>query len=61
MAWPEARETIDIWSVGCILGEFLSPTGKPLFAGLDNSEQLFEIFKILGTPPIEGILNNNIF
>jgi serine/threonine protein kinase len=58
MAWSNARETIDIWSVGCILGEFISG-GKPLFAALDNGEQLFEIFKVCGTPEFEDLRGSN--
>ncbi|CAG2102913.1 unnamed protein product [Medioppia subpectinata] len=39
---------IDIWSVGCIFGEFL--TMKPLFPGKSEIDQLNAIFKDLGTP-----------
>ncbi|KAH0785577.1 cyclin-dependent kinase 3 [Histomonas meleagridis] len=39
---------IDIWSTGCILAEMV--TKKPLFAGDSEIDQLFAIFKILGTP-----------
>ena len=37
---------IDIWSVGCIIAEIL--TGKPLFTGEDEPEQLDKICKIMG-------------
>ncbi|KAJ3120058.1 cyclin-dependent serine/threonine protein kinase [Nowakowskiella sp. JEL0407] len=40
--------SIDLWSAGCILAEMAS--GRPLFAGSSNSDQLVRIFKILGTP-----------
>ncbi|GAM16915.1 hypothetical protein SAMD00019534_000900, partial [Acytostelium subglobosum LB1] len=39
---------IDIWSAGCIFAEMV--TGRPLFPGSGTSDQLFRIFKILGTP-----------
>lgn len=39
---------IDVWSIGCIFGEFLSM--KPIFPGQSESDQLNLIFKYLGTP-----------
>jgi len=39
---------VDIWSVGCIFGEMSS--GRPLFPGTSDQDQLLRIFKILGTP-----------
>ncbi|KAL4452911.1 hypothetical protein ABPG74_002476 [Tetrahymena malaccensis] len=39
---------IDMWSVGCILAEFI--TFKPLFMGDSQIDQLFKIFKFSGTP-----------
>jgi cyclin-dependent kinase 2 len=39
---------IDIWSVGCIFAEMAEK--KPLFTGDSEIDQLFRIFRVLGTP-----------
>ena len=39
---------VDLWSVGCIFGEMAS--GRPLFPGISDHDQLVRIFKVLGTP-----------
>ncbi|KAG6651283.1 cyclin-dependent kinase G-2-like isoform X1 [Carya illinoinensis] len=39
---------IDMWSLGCIMAEFLSK--EPLFNGKTEFDQLDKIFRILGTP-----------
>jgi len=43
---------VDIWSVGCIFGEIAS--GRPLFPGSSEEDQLARIFKLLGTPTEES-------
>ncbi|XP_039625744.1 mitogen-activated protein kinase 12 [Polypterus senegalus] len=46
--WMHYTQTVDIWSVGCIMAEMIS--GRPLFKGNDHLDQLTEIMKITGTP-----------
>uniref|UniRef100_A0A8C0H541 mitogen-activated protein kinase n=1 Tax=Chelonoidis abingdonii TaxID=106734 RepID=A0A8C0H541_CHEAB len=46
--WMHYTQTVDIWSVGCIMAEMV--TGRPLFKGNDHLDQLTEIMKITGTP-----------
>jgi len=40
---------IDMWSVGCIFAEMVM-RGNPLFPGDSEIDQIFKIFRILGTP-----------
>ncbi|XP_013875245.1 mitogen-activated protein kinase 14A isoform X2 [Austrofundulus limnaeus] len=47
--WMHYNMTVDIWSVGCIMAEFL--TGRPLFPGTDHINQLQQIMRLIGTPP----------
>ncbi|PVV02219.1 hypothetical protein BB560_003335 [Smittium megazygosporum] len=42
---------MDMWSVGCIFGEMLS--SRPMFPGDSEIDELFKIFRILGTPTEE--------
>lgn len=40
--------SVDVWSIGCIVAEMME--GKPLFMGLCEIDQLFQIFFKMGTP-----------
>ncbi len=44
----EYSTPIDVWSIGCIFGEFLLM--EPLFPAKSEVDQLNRIFKLLGTP-----------
>ena len=44
----EYKESVDIWSVGCIFAEMA--IRKPLFKGDSEISQLFKIFQFHGTP-----------
>ncbi|XP_043943271.1 mitogen-activated protein kinase 12-like [Protopterus annectens] len=46
--WMHYTQTVDIWSVGCIMAEMI--TGRTLFKGNDHLDQLTEIMKVTGTP-----------
>lgn len=46
----EYTAAIDIWSVGCILGEIL--TRQPLFPGKDYVHQLRLITEVMNFPPL---------
>ncbi|KOB67508.1 p38 map kinase [Operophtera brumata] len=49
--WMHYNQTVDIWSVGCIMAELL--TGRTLFPGTDHIHQLNLIMEVLGTPAQE--------
>ncbi|KPI85444.1 mitogen activated protein kinase putative (MPK11) [Leptomonas seymouri] len=44
---------IDVWGIGCILGELLG--SRPLFQGKDRVNQLDKIVEVIGTPTEEDI------
>ena len=43
----EYSTPIDVWSIGCIFGEFL--TMNPVFPGESEIDELNRIYKLLGT------------
>jgi serine/threonine protein kinase len=43
---------VDIWSIGCIMAELL--TRHPLFPGDSEIDELFRVFRTLGTPTEES-------
>jgi len=49
--WMHYNQTVDLWSVGCIMAEML--TGKTLFPGTDHIDQLTRILTLCGTPTQE--------
>ena len=54
LLYRKYTKAMDIWSVGCILGELL--LRKPILPGKDTDNQLELIFSLLGTPDEEDIL-----
>lgn len=48
---------VDMWAIGCIVGEFYGR--QPLMPGKSLVNQLQEIMKYLGTPPSELTRNHN--
>ncbi|KAF5207820.1 Cyclin-dependent kinase [Thalictrum thalictroides] len=40
--------SVDVWSVGCIFSEMVNQ--RPLFPGDSEIDELFKIFRIMGTP-----------
>lgn len=51
--WMHYNQTVDVWSVGCIMAELL--TGRTLFPGSDHIHQLNLIMDVLGTPQDEFV------
>lgn len=50
---------VDMWSIGCILGEML--LGKPLFPGTSTVNQIEQILRVIPAPSPEGeeVLGSN--
>ncbi|CAK7311471.1 Mitogen-activated protein kinase 13 [Vulpes lagopus] len=57
LSWMHYNQTVDIWSVGCIMAEML--TGKTLFKGKDYLDQLSQILKVTGVPGAEFVQKLN--
>ncbi|XP_031290699.1 mitogen-activated protein kinase 13 isoform X4 [Camelus dromedarius] len=57
LSWMRYNQTVDIWSVGCIMAEML--TGKTLFKGKDYLDQLTQILKVTGVPGAEFVQKLN--
>lgn len=53
LSWMRYDQTVDMWSIGCILGEMI--TGKPLFPGKDYMDQLRLIMRLCGKPTPDDI------
>ncbi|XP_064292379.1 mitogen-activated protein kinase p38a-like isoform X4 [Plodia interpunctella] len=51
--WMHYNQTVDIWSVGCIMAELL--TGRTLFPGTDHIDHLTRILFLCGNPEQETI------
>ncbi|XP_028034507.1 mitogen-activated protein kinase p38b-like isoform X2 [Bombyx mandarina] len=49
--WMHYNQTVDIWSVGCIMAELL--TGRTLFPGTDHMDHLMRILFLCGKPEQE--------
>ena len=48
LAFQGYTKALDIWSVGCILGEMIN--NRPLFPGKHYLDQICKIQEVLGTP-----------
>lgn len=53
LASPRYTKGVDMWSLGCILGEML--LGKPIFPGTSTLDQIEKIMTIIPTPSRQDI------
>jgi len=49
---------IDMWSLGCIVMELF--TGKPLFAGANEAQIMYQISTTLGLPPVSMLKQSKL-
>uniref|UniRef100_A0A8C0IYD3 Protein kinase domain-containing protein n=1 Tax=Chelonoidis abingdonii TaxID=106734 RepID=A0A8C0IYD3_CHEAB len=49
---------VDMWSIGCILGEML--LGKPLFPGTSTVNQIEQILSVIPAPSQEGEMKSGV-
>ena len=49
VGWSVYSSAVDVWAVGCIIGELIGRT--PMFPGADSMKQLELICNLLGKPP----------
>lgn len=54
LSWKEYNTSVDMWSIGCILGELL--LRKPLLPGESLLNQLNLILNLVGTPSDEDLM-----
>ncbi|XP_072911355.1 mitogen-activated protein kinase 15 isoform X2 [Hemitrygon akajei] len=57
LASPRYTKGVDMWSVGCILGEML--LGKPLFPGTSSINQIERIMSVIPAPSNEDVQSIN--
>jgi mitogen-activated protein kinase 15 len=50
-------KAVDMWSVGCILGELLG--GKAMFPGTSTLNQLSRIYSVIGVPSEDKVAHIN--
>ena len=51
-------QEMDIWGAGCVFFEMVAL--YPLFPGTDELDQINRIHKVLGTPPVDMLVNMNL-
>mmetsp|Transcript_17784 Transcript_17784/g.36903 ORF Transcript_17784/g.36903 Transcript_17784/m.36903 type:complete len:167 (+) Transcript_17784:842-1342(+) len=55
LSWKEYTNSVDLWSVGCILAEIVGR--RPLFPGKDYIDQLRRVIEVIGSPSHEELEN----